>query len=533
MTSVKYTTATLLAAFVLTSTASAISYEAPSNYYNSATSTGSALKSQLRQIMTNGHDPTSYDDLKTAFKYTDTDPNNPNNVLLIYDRDSQTGNWNSGDFWDREHIWPKSLQGSGSNRNDSHALRPSTPKLNSTRGNKPFGGTYGQTSMGANGSFWYPGDQDAGDVARSLFYSATRYSHLSLKNGSASNNNMGDLSGLIRWHYLDTPDEFELRRNHAVYGGEVDSYKGYTYTNPKAQNNRNAYIDRPEYAWSVYMDQQNDTSLYFGSSANADGSSSKTVDLGTVIKGASSVNTSYTATLNKDGFDGTYYSVSTTSNLTSSVTGRYNAFAMDSSGSRDIHLNLDANTSQIGEQTGTVTVDNLDVTTQGGSGHGANDGDDTVTLALTVLDHSNASFSSSLDQDTLTIDFGYIEANKEFTETFDIFNYATSSFTADLDLDSITSSGDASAFDLDLNTFSNLAANDKATYTASINSAFSGPLQATYTLNLSDEDLPGATGSQTLSINLLANVAPIPEPTSLALLGLAGIITLSNRRRSL
>ena len=64
---------------------------------------------------------------------------------------------------------------------------------------------------------------------------------------------MGDLSSLIAWHYLDPPDEFERRRNHTIYSQELNP-QYYT-------NNRNAFVDHPEFVWSVYVDQENDSML--------------------------------------------------------------------------------------------------------------------------------------------------------------------------------------------------------------------------------------------------------------------------------
>jgi hypothetical protein len=69
----------------------------------------------------------------------------------------------------------------------------------------------------------------------------------------------------LQWHYAAPVDEFELLRNQRVYG---------------YQNNRNPFIDRPEYAWSLFVDQQNDSQIYVGASPNTDGSSSVAVDLG-------------------------------------------------------------------------------------------------------------------------------------------------------------------------------------------------------------------------------------------------------------
>ena len=528
----KFSTTALLSAFFLTSTAFAVSYDAPTNYYNSATGTGATLKTQLRTIMTNGHDYNTYGELDDTFIVTDRYKNNPNQVWLIYDNKGAYSGWN------KEHIWPQSKQpGSASSSkkghiSDQHCLRPCDTKTNSRRGNYYFAGTFGSTYTGYHGPtserYWYPSDSDAGDVARSLFYSATRYSNLDLKFGPTTYENHGDLGSLIRWHFLDTPDEFELRRNHAIYGGAVDNYRGGIEYNPHAQKNRNAFIDRPEYAWSVYMDQKNDTNITFLGPSNADGSSTITRDFGRVIKGAAGVNTSTNVILNKKGDDGTYYSSTASSNVSSSVNGRYNAFAMGGPGFRNIDLTLNADTNVVGLQTGTLTIDNLDVTTEAGLGKGANDANDVATLSLTVLEHANASFSTSSDLNTLTLDFGNIDQFAAASKSFSIANFASTQYTAGLDLISSSSTGNTN-FSINLTDFDNLAANDSLAFNVDFDTNTLGSFASTYTFNLNDEDLPGKGAAQSLTLNILGNVTPIPEPSTLLLF--APLALLAQRRR--
>lgn len=58
----------------------------PSGYYDTATGTGFALKSQLKDIIKNGHRGRSYSDLITGYKTTDRDKyyENDNSILDIY-----------------------------------------------------------------------------------------------------------------------------------------------------------------------------------------------------------------------------------------------------------------------------------------------------------------------------------------------------------------------------------------------------------------------------------------------------------------
>ena len=309
-------------------------YDPPAGYYNSATGTGPALKNQLTTIMSSGHIQRTYGDFRYSAAITDADPDNPGNILLVYNRASVSGVWNLGGLlpWNREHVWPQSRQpgsannGVAGNLGDPHALRPADTDINAYRENKPFGFEDTTGSYRSLGSYFFPGDADQGDIARQLFYSDTRYASLglSLTDSFPSGNQMGDLSSLIAWHYLDPPDDFERRRNQAIYSAAMNpSY----YT-----NNRNAYIDRPEYVWSVYVDQQNDSRLYVGGEPAADGDSTLDVDLGAVLVGAS-VPSAQNVTLHKSGFDGTYYEVATSGDAISSATGRYQAFAINDTGS--------------------------------------------------------------------------------------------------------------------------------------------------------------------------------------------------------
>ena len=68
----------------------------------------------------------TYDDLRKYTIRTDRDPNNSENIILIYSKDSVNGSWDGGKTWNREHVWPQSkgwftTSGAGS---DIHHLRP-------------------------------------------------------------------------------------------------------------------------------------------------------------------------------------------------------------------------------------------------------------------------------------------------------------------------------------------------------------------------------------------------------------------------
>ena len=85
----------------------------------------------------------SYDQVWNALKDTDQDPNNANNVILLYSGRSQSKTTNGGgaNDWNREHVWAKSHGDFGTATGpgtDVHHLRPEDVSVNSARGNKDF-----------------------------------------------------------------------------------------------------------------------------------------------------------------------------------------------------------------------------------------------------------------------------------------------------------------------------------------------------------------------------------------------------------
>ena len=489
-------------------------YAPPAGYYDSATNlTGSALQAQLRAIMSSGFVGRSYGDYRYAAAVLDADPNHAGNILLLYNRASVPGAWDPNvPYWNREHQWPVSLLGTSDPSNstinmetDEFFLRPTNPSLNSNRGNSPYGTV---TSLGACGfltpGYYYVGDADRGDVARAMFYIVTRYpsfngNALSLVNNSPSTYQMGDLNSFLHWHYVDVPDGFELRRNQAVYSSTLNP----TYY----QGNRNAFIDHPEYVWSVFVNQANDSSVT---------TSTNSADLGRILIGSSFG--SMPVTISKTGNAGTYYEVRTNGAAASTVSGPYNAFAMDGPGSNVMTVGLSASTATAGLKAGTITVHNLDITTQGGAGKGANDPDDVVTVSGGVLDHAVPSFTDVSTTRTLVLDFGTVSQNSGKQElTFDLFNrLQTAGYTARLNLTSIGFSGDSNAISSTLGTFTNLDAGSHKTFSVFLDTTQTGTLSGSYLLTCSDEALPGAQIFSPLTITVAGKVEAEtvpPRPT--------------------
>ncbi|MDB5298130.1 MAG: putative ribonuclease [Phycisphaerales bacterium] len=537
-------------------------YDAPTTYYSSVTTqTGQTLKDQLQTVMTTGQNPTSYAEVRDYLPFTDQNPDNAAQMFEFYTRATiaktatTVGFINAYDS--REHVWPDSLQGSGTatggsdgSRNDIHMLKPLDNTVNNARSNLPYGGTaagasstkYGDAGTTGTG-YWYPGGADKGDAARILFYAATRYQgQMSLKNGlPTGSNTMGDLDAVMHYHYQDVPDLFERRRNDVIYRGDDvrttgdDSAFGGT-------NNRNAFIDHPEYAWSVFVNQTNDTQLSVGT-PGTNGGSTATADFGRVLRNAAVPTGTKSVTLSKAGVNGTYYSVTAAGSATSSVSGRYNAFTMDTTGSRTLAVGLATTTSTatVGLKSGTVTIDNLDVTpgSGGGVGHGANDADDVITAQMAVLDASNSSFGAAGSgaggaNKSLSLDFGKVNRGSAAGSLpFSITNVSSpfgAALTAGLDLDGITPGGDATRFTTSPTAFTNLPAGDAKAFAATFDTSTVGNFTATYTLQFSDEDLPGTVSTSSLLLTL-HGIVEVPEPGSAIIVLAFGLAATTVRRR--
>ena len=227
----------------------------PPGYYDSAIGlSGDNLKTALHNII-NDHDEYSYNDLRDfILKATDEDPNNSNNVILLYTGRSQSKSTFGGnpDEWNREHVWAKSHGDFGNNPpcgTDAHHIRPTDVSVNGARGNKDFdnGGQEHPEALGNyyTSSTWEPRDAVKGDVARMIFYMAVRYEGdngepdlevVDYVNTSPAPEH-GKFSTLLEWHQQDPPDAFEINRNEVIY-----SY----------QENRNPFIDHPEFLIQIY-----------------------------------------------------------------------------------------------------------------------------------------------------------------------------------------------------------------------------------------------------------------------------------------
>lgn len=540
-------------------------YNAPTNYYNAASGTGTTLKTSLHNIISTGFTGRTYGDFRFASAILDQDPNNPNNILLVYNRASISNIWDSGVTWSREHTIPVSWLGTGDPSNtaspsietDEFELRPVNPGLNSSRSNNFYGlptstGTQGRPP--SNTSAYYPGDADAGELARGYFYLATRYftpgsSTLSLNNIRLINTSTipatgsfqaGDLASLLKWNYEFGVDNFERRRNQMIYGSSGD-LTDHALNPTYYQGNRNPYIDHPEYVWSVFGTHFDGTGNIINNSqisvASPDtgGASTATVNLGSIITGASFGTSN--VTVNKSGADPTTFNINTTGAAsTVAGTGLLTAGvgqAMDyNAQTKTIKAGLDA-TGGAGLKSGIITLHNSDLTTAG-AGQGSADGDDAINVTGTVLDHANASFAGGSDSNSLQLNFGTLAAGTGVAHLqFQLFNLmATQNFTSSLDVTGLSGTGDTSKLTTDLSLLDNLAAGGNQTFMANLDTSQTGSFSATYFLNSSDDtSLTGATAGQQLVLTLTGSVAAVPEPTSIALLAI-GLLIFKIRRRA-
>jgi len=184
----------------------------------------------------------NYGDARDILPISDRDPNNSNNLILVYRQLSVKALWDGGTTWNREHVWPQSLMGvdtTNTSRHkgaDLHNLKPANPSENSSRGNKYFAETTTTTS-------YAPPAVVRGDIARIMFYMVTMYPELSLidiTSGSPATLQMAQFSLFVKWHLEDPVDTFESNRNQVLY---------------QYQGNRNPFIDHEELVCRMFRQQ--------------------------------------------------------------------------------------------------------------------------------------------------------------------------------------------------------------------------------------------------------------------------------------
>ncbi len=239
--------------------------QAPAGYYDNAKGLkGTALKSALHQIIKN-HTSIPYGDIDQYFPQTDRKSNGKvwdmysyvfsgsqpyEYTYGVHECDAGLQYNSEADCFNKEHIWPQSYFNSQAvPRSDLHHLYPTDGWVNNKRANYPYGyvsqvnwtsdngSKVGASNdyAGYTGKVFEPIDSFKGDIARAIFYTATRYytessgwSDWAMADGSTLTDDAITL--LLSWHHSDPVSTKEIDRNNKIYG---------------IQNNRNPYIDHP------------------------------------------------------------------------------------------------------------------------------------------------------------------------------------------------------------------------------------------------------------------------------------------------
>ena len=207
----------------------------------------SALYVALQDLMVDAHTHrTSYGETRYLYQYTDCQNNGRDGKLsCIYTGALYDGQWESGETWNREHIWPKSKLNDGTegtgDGSDIMLLRPSNSSVNSSRSNTAYGVSAGYYNPNKN--LESLGLDIRGDVARTILYVYVRWG---IVNGNGTNDTWGtkgaieSLEVLLDWVEADPVDTWELGRN--------DSVESITGT-------RNVFVDYPELAFLLFGEE--------------------------------------------------------------------------------------------------------------------------------------------------------------------------------------------------------------------------------------------------------------------------------------
>ncbi|MFD2907729.1 endonuclease [Flavobacterium ardleyense] len=284
----------------------------PAGYYNAATGTGYALKTQLKKIIDDVNDGlspeflhidrgygsgtnTNNNGLWTAYKTTDrdlgigyendntivdmysenpnaTDPYNYNYNTASSGNNGQCGTYSGeGDCYNREHLVPQAYFSHyqiDPMKNDPNFVFPTDGKVNSIRDNYPFGPvsvanyTSGNGSKrgsnvnsgysaGYNNTVFEPIDEFKGDIARSVLYFATRYEDL--------------LGNFYTGTNVRSKDMFDGSSDKVFSNTFLNILITWHLQDPVStkeiirnnaiyafQSNRNPYIDHPEYVCQIW-----------------------------------------------------------------------------------------------------------------------------------------------------------------------------------------------------------------------------------------------------------------------------------------
>jgi hypothetical protein len=231
-------------------------------YYNDVnlTLTGEALYNELQMKIAQHNQTFTYGDARDVLVFTDEDPDNTANVLLVYGYNDNDGNCTTdrsrdkNDFgglnceYNREHVFARSLtnpsMGNANNAAtgiiaDPHNIRACDQQMNNNKGDKLFQNGSGNAGNVGSGN-WYPGDEWKGDVARMIMYMYTRYGDQCLPSLAGVGNLQGStqmLQTFLQWNADDPVTDYEDQRNDYLEG---------------VYGNRNPFIDNPALATIIW-----------------------------------------------------------------------------------------------------------------------------------------------------------------------------------------------------------------------------------------------------------------------------------------
>lgn len=259
----------ILLIFIISALLSVAIAQIPPGYYDDAAGLeGTALRAALHNII-DDHNYIQYGDIYDILDQTDMKPNGK--VWDMYSDvpggtppyeytffEDECGNYSGeGSCYNKEHSWPKSWFGGKvyPMYSDLFHIVPTDGYVNGMRSNYPYGEVGNVIWTSENGSKKgycdYPGysgivfepiDEYKGDFARNYFYMSTRYYG---EDSGWPGSDMVDgaelkpwaLALMLEWHYNDPVSQKEIDRCDAIYD---------------IQNNRNPFIDHPEYVSLIW-----------------------------------------------------------------------------------------------------------------------------------------------------------------------------------------------------------------------------------------------------------------------------------------